>query len=140
MKKYDSKMSFFSPASNEDILNFSNQHNFQLPKSYVELISCFDGGELFIPGTVIYGILEHEHNKTVVDMNGKKYRSNSSMPRTLLIFGRLNFGDWICIDLNTSEIIEWDHELDEEYCKWNSMEEWLQETIENYDEYCGGND
>lgn len=137
LKVYGKKMLFFEPASQESINDFQTKQGIQLPKSYVELISCFDGGEIFIPGTTIFGINKRENERNIKEVNGKNARGCSKMPRTLMIIGKLNFGDWICMDLNSDEIVQWDHESDEEFCKWNSLEEWLKETIEEFDKYCG---
>ena len=132
-------MLFYEPATREKIALFQNENGIELPNSYVELLSLFDGGELFIPGTIIYGITPRANEKTIVDVNGRKARSITKLPNTYLIFGRLNYGDLICIDLNgNNEVIQWDHEQDEEFCRWNSIEEWLTDQIDDYIEYNDG--
>ena len=56
------------------------------------------------------------------------------IPNNYLIFAKVNYGDLLCINLNEEhEVIQWDHELDEEFCKWESLEEWLEDSINNYE-------
>lgn len=139
LKKFDDVMRFNKPAADGEIDEFQKTNGIELPQSYIELIRHFDGGEIFIPGTIIYGIAEKTVGRTVRDANGKLVRKDFSIPQTLLIFGKVNYGDWMCIDLNgTNEIIQWDHETDEELCRWPDMNAWLEETIANYIEYEGG--
>ena len=92
----------------------------------------FNGGEIFIPGTKIFGITDEEEYSVKFN-NGKKTRSNFNIPNNYLIIAQLNFGDFICIDLNyPNRIIQWDHEEDVEFDEWNSLEEWLSEQIRDY--------
>lgn len=139
LKKFSQIMDFHEPVSVEEINRFQKQNGLNLPNSLIDLLRCFDGGELFIPGTIIYGIREQTNGNTIKRINGKQNRKSFNIPSTYLIIGKLNFGDWLCIDLNrTNEVIQWDHEVDEEFCRWNSLEDWLEETINEYIEYEGG--
>lgn len=132
-------MFFNKPVSAEKIDEFQRENGLNLPDSYVGLLKYFDGGELFIPGTVIYGIVEETNGNTLKGINGKQNRKNFSIPPTYLIIGKINYGDWLCIDLNqANEVIQWDHELDEEFCRWSSLENWMEETIGYYIEYEDG--
>jgi hypothetical protein len=75
-------------------------------------------------------------NYNLKKINGKSIRENFNIPATLLIIGKTNDGDWLCINLNPkNEIIQWDHEQDEEFCRWENLEEWLTETIDEYVKY-----
>lgn len=130
---YGERVELNPPVSEKEISNFQTRERITLPPSYVELLRQFDGGEIFIPGTVLYGINESSNNPTVKDANRSELRRSYRIPRTLLIIGKLNYGDFVCIDLNgLNELIIWNHELDEADCKWDSLESWLQETIMDY--------
>ena len=138
LKKFDDVMEL-NPGLSESVLeDFQKSNGIRLPRSYCRLLTCFDGGELFIPGTVIYGLNRHHKILDVKTVNGKKNRELFSIPKTYLIIGRLNYGDYLCIDLNNEhEMIQWDHETDQEFCRWNSLEELLEETIADYVRYDG---
>lgn len=79
---------------------------------------CFGGGELFVPGTIFFGI--GESNK--VDLktaNSKKKRSVFKIPNSSLVSEKVNYSDFLYINLSEEyEVIQWNYELDEEFCKW----------------------
>ena len=138
LNDFSQVMLFNKSVPAEKIDEFQKENRLKLPDSYIRLLKCFDGGELFVPGTVIYGIVEEINGNTLKDINGKQNRKNFSIPSTYLIIGKLNYGDWLCIDLNKkNEIIQWDHELDKEFCRWSSLENWVEETIDEYIEHEG---
>lgn len=136
LKNFSDIMEFNRPATDMEIKQFQNINGIELPNSYIELLQKFDGGEIFIPGTIIYGINTDVDNYNLKKINGKSVRRNFNIPITLLIIGKTNDGDWLCINLNPkNEIIQWDHEQDEEFCRWENLEEWLTETIDEYVKY-----
>nr|MCR5206684.1 SMI1/KNR4 family protein [Lachnospiraceae bacterium] len=81
------------------------------------------------PGTILYGIAHSVGHHTLSEINRKS--QTFKIPETMLIIGRLNYGDLFCIDLDNQNIIQWDHEMNVEFCRWNSLEEWLEEIIAN---------
>lgn len=126
--------------SKESIINFEKNNSIILPQELKELYECFDGGEIFIPGTLIYGLLPSEKRKNLREANLKKTRCDFNLPNKYLIFAKLNFGDMICVNINSPfDVIQWDHESDEQFCYWNSIYEWLEETIKDFQEYEAGN-
>lgn len=133
LQQYNQVMDF-NKGCTESLLNaFERKNNIRLPHSYATLLECFDGGEIFVPGTVIYGT-GTSGGTSVKDANRCDIRENFSIPHNYLIFAKVNYGDFLCIDLNgNNEVIQWDHELNEEFCRWSSLEEWLGETIDNSD-------
>ena len=136
LKKFPDIMELNHPITDIEIKRFQNTNGIELPNSYIELLKKFDGGEIFIPGTIIYGINTDVDNYNLKKINGKSIRENFNIPATLLIIGKTNDGDWLCINLNPkNEIIQWDHEQDEEFCRWENLEEWLTETIDEYVKY-----
>jgi hypothetical protein len=131
-------MDLNAPLEKNNLEKFECENHITLPLDLVELLCCFNGGEIFIPGTSIYGIT-CENNNALKHANRADLRNKFSIPKTYLIFASLNYGDFICINLNSPfDVIQWDHELDEKYCSWDGLEEWLNETIENYKDYEDG--
>lgn len=117
------------PCTEDSIKEYQKINHIKLPDSYQELISYFNGGELFIPGTIIYGI----DNEIDILKANESIRKITSIPNEYLIFGKYNFGDYLCIQMEKPErIIQWDHESDELFDQWNSLYVWLNELINGY--------
>lgn len=131
LQSYSKRMELNEAVTENEISSFEKENKIEIPKDYTELLKHFDGGELFVPGTILYGIAHSAGNHTLSEINLKRqiYR----LPDTMLIIGKLNYGDILCIDLNNQNVVQWDHELNVEFCRWNSLEEWLEETIKNSD-------
>lgn len=124
------------PLSGSEICEFEKNNGIMLPKDYVEILKTFDGGEILIPGPQIFGLKESEIRKSIREANNKKTRNSLSIPKNYLIIAKLNFGDFICINLNQPfDVIQWDHENDQLFCTWNSLEEWLIENIDLFEEF-----
>ena len=99
----------------------------RLPAQYRELLSCFDGGELYIPGTVLYGLASP---RSLERANSPQARELWHIPADYVIIGRLNYGDLLCIQSEEpGRVMIWDHEKDEEACSWPSLALWLEEEI-----------
>lgn len=138
LKKYCDLMELMPPANMIDVVSYERKHNSKLPESYTKLLQQFNGGEIFIPGTTIYGIRPSDGYYAIENVNSDELRNSMSIPEDFLVIGKLNFGDYICISLNGSEkVIQWDHENGEEFYSWDSIEAWLTETIEDYMKYDG---
>lgn len=130
LKKY-SNMDLQPPCGHNTVLEFEKNNRIELPVEYKELLALFNGGEIFIPGTTIFGL--NDLSYSIKKENRHDLRALFSIPNTYLIIGKLNFGDFICINLNAPfDVIQWDHENDLEYCNWSSITEWLNDEIENY--------
>lgn len=137
--QFPNVMELENPLSLSELEHFQNSNKITIPRSLVELFSCFDGGELFIPGTIVYGVNNENVKKTIKYANRKEIRDQFDISKSYLIIGKLNFGDFICINLNSPyQIIQWDHEKNEEYCTWESLEEWLSDMIADYKDYEDG--
>ena len=136
LERYRAVMLLHKPLPQAALQAFEAEHHITLPPPLAELLSFFDGGELFIPGTIIYGVSGSAAIPNIKTANRSALRSQFHIPASYLLFARLNFGDFICINLNPPfDIIQWDHELDEQYCTWECLEEWLAETIQTYQNY-----
>lgn len=125
-----------SPLSIQQIAEFEKENNIQLPKDYINLLCCFDGGEILIPGPTIFGIEESVIRKTIKEANTKSFRNNYSIPLNYLIIGKLNYGDLICINLNTpNDVIQWDHETNQMFCSWDNISDWLKDNLSSYKKF-----
>lgn len=117
------------PCSEDRIQEYQKDNHFELPESYQKLIKCFNGGEIFIPGTIIYGIGNEDD---IIKVNNS-LRKVMSIPKEFLVFGKYNFGDYLCIEMKKPErIIQWDHENDKLYDQWSNLYDWLNELINVY--------
>lgn len=130
---YKDQHDFNNSASSRDIELAIIKGAF-IPKDYIELLKVFNGGELFVPGTVMYGITRYKDYPSLFDTKGTS--ELFSIPKNYLIIGHLNFGDIICINTEPPyDIIQWDHETDEKFLQWSSIDSFLNEQIEDYLEY-----
>lgn len=124
------------PISLNEIKKFESKNNLLLPPELKNIYQEFDGGEILVPGPKIFGLKDSETRESLREANNKKIRNNFSIPRNYLIIAKLNFGDFICINLNQPfDIIQWDHENDEPFCTWNSLKEWLKDNIDLFEEF-----
>jgi cell wall assembly regulator SMI1 len=127
-------------TSIENIEALEKQLNIKLPSIYKEFLQMCNGGELFIPGTVLAQVYEPEKGTM---RKGESYLNESfqskrrwpKMPKSYLIIADLNYGDAVCIDLdksngNDAEIIQWDHETGNVSRKWKGFVDWLMNEME----------
>lgn len=124
---YKNIMRFETGASEDLISNFEREKDIKFPEDYKEWLLFSNGGEIFVPGTEFYSIDELKTNIHT--------RIDSSRPKSLLAIGKLNFGDPIFLDPSNSNIVQWDHETDEEFLRWDNFASFLKEQIEEYNEY-----
>lgn len=133
LKQYKNVMDFNPPISSDVICKW----NKSIPLPLMELYRFFNGGEIFVPGTQIFGLTGQEDD--IINFNYSQKKILFDIPKSYMIFARLNFGDYICINTKRPfDLIQWDHENNEEYNSWDSLEEWLTESIEDYADYLHG--
>lgn len=133
LKKFPDLMDLNPGLTKEEIQAFEEKNKLVLPDSYKNLLECFDGGEIFRPGTKIYGLGVYEGQANIKEINSSVFRSYLSLGPDYLIIASLNFGDLICINLNkNNDIIQWDHEEDSAFDSWDNLEDWLEFTIKSY--------
>lgn len=131
---YKSAMKLNDPLDEKILMEFAYENDLKLPPELKELLLCFNGGEIFVPGTRIYGVKTTKDADSLKMNNRKELRNNFKIPPQYIIFAKLNFGDFMCINLNSPfDIIQWDHEQDESYCTWDSLSDWLADEIDNYE-------
>ncbi|MDE7200368.1 MAG: SMI1/KNR4 family protein [Lachnospiraceae bacterium] len=133
--------------SEAEINDFEIKYHIYLPFYYREWLKMNNGGELFLPGTVLYQIQgneEYEVGTSYVEYNFDPTKRWPQMPNYLFIIAKICTGDAVGFDLrktNKSDgvIIYWDHETGRVSKKWNSLAEWLDYEMEggkmlvNYD-------
>lgn len=123
------------PALPKTLNEFEKKNKLILPDELRELLQLFNGGEIFVPGTVIYSA-ENDGSDSLIECNRQESRGVWSIPDNYLLFANLNFGDLVCINLNEPfDVIQWDHEQDEQFNDWEGLAQWLYDEIDDYEEY-----
>lgn len=104
-------------ASEEMISKFEIEHNMTLPCEYKELLKYSNGASLF-SGDVILFSLSNDKNafKTIDDK--------------LLVIGKYNFGDLLCINLETETVVQWSIENNNIFIEHFNIKEWIIFSIE----------
>lgn len=124
------------PINLNEIKAFESENNLLLPYELKELYQEFDGGEFLIPGPKVFGLKDSGNRESLRVANSQKVRSNFSIPKNYLIIAKLNYGDYICINLNEPfDIVQWDHENDQSFCTWKSLKEWLKDNIDSFEKF-----
>lgn len=120
----------------QEISSFEKTNHIKLPDDLKELLTCFDGGEILVPGPTLFGVNFNSVRKTIKEANGKNSRCIFSIPNNYLIIAKTNYGDLICIDLNSPhKVVQWDHEHNEPFCDWNTLTDWLNDAISSYEKF-----
>jgi hypothetical protein len=117
------------PATAESISKVEKALNAVLPAAYREWLGFSNGGEIFVPGTIFYGT---DGNNSLANNNTSKLREQFSIPKNLVIIGQMNFGDFVCADLNTQQIVQWSHDDGEEFLRWDNFYIFLDNEISDY--------
>ena len=134
IRKYSAGVHEFKKGiRKEKIKLFEKKTGIVLPDDYMEFLTIYNGGEIFIPGTSIAGIYDEEQEEkekfgNYLDDNLQKKWPD--MGDKLLIVADLNYGDMICIDEENNVIVQWDHEKGEIVEEWDSFSSWLKEEME----------
>lgn len=129
LTQHTNSMSFNPPATELYISAFENDNSVQLPKSFRELLKFFNGGKIYSPGTIIYGIDSE-------DVDSFKYITKANktalkIPENYYIIAKLNYGDYICLNfLPPYDVIQWDNTNKRKYLSWTSLELWLESIID----------
>ena len=121
LKKDAAYMDLAAPAEKSAVLA-------KLPPELRELLGCFDGGEIYVLGTVIYGL---SGQRNLAWANDAAHRRRFHLPGSAMVIAKENFGDLICLEMRPPyKVIQWDHERDCEYERWDSLAHWLAWEIE----------
>lgn len=113
----------------------------ELPQEYLNLLKLFNGCEVFIPGSVIYGVGSNTNYPLFEQFNQPERLKQFGLPENYLIVGNVNFGDLICINKNQpNNLILWEIETRSIFCKWDSFAEFFAEELEEYECYLKDNE
>lgn len=124
----------------KEIELLEKQLNIKLPLIYKDFLQVCNGGEIFIPGTVLAQVYQSSKGLMV---EGESYLNESfkmerRWPQMLdeyLIIADINYGDVVCMDLSKSngidtEVVQWNHEIGTVSRKWNSFVDWLMSEMD----------
>lgn len=126
-------MRWAAPATEEELDAFQTFTGVPIPAPIRRLLLLSNGMELNVPGTQFYtlspvwpgllpdslpGLLE-----ALWDHTGLLER------RGFYPLGRTAFGDLLFLDVKTQEVVQWDHEADEEFLRWPNLEDYLDEEL-----------
>jgi hypothetical protein len=124
----------------KDIENLENDLGIKLPDLYKEFLMVCNGGELFVPGTVLSEVYIPSSGQKKIGVSYlndafKDERKWPGMPKDYLIIANLNYGDLICIDLTTNDgidadIVQWSHEEGVVSRRWSGIAEWLMDVLQ----------
>ena len=107
--------------------------DYTLPSAYLDILRLFNGGEIFLPGTVIYGIGNDSKFPFFKSANYGDIHKARSIPNSLLIIGQVNYGDLICIEKDVpNKIFLWDINEHTISYQWTDFSQLLEEEIEDY--------
>ena len=100
--KGQGKMYFLEAATKEQINQFEQENNIQLPVKYKEWLLYSDGGEFFLPaGVQIYGVA----HKPIIDIADDD-RPNENY----IVIGAMSFGDPVLCKKGDETISIYNHE------------------------------
>ena len=120
---YENKMDLNPPLSGWNTL-------ITVPAPYAELLGFFNGGEIFMPGTVIYSLEESEAE------NAASVKNSYGIPHSLFIIGRTNYDAPVCMEKSAPyRIILWDPDVCEQEAEWDSISDFFEEEISDYLRY-----
>ena len=123
LEEYGDKMDFYPPIGDSSAIR-------DIPAPYAELLGFFNGGEIFIPGTVIYSYDE------AMEENTAEVKDSYDIPDGLFIIGRTNYDAPICMERESPyKVILWDDENGEPESAWDSITDFFEEEISDYLRY-----
>lgn len=138
--KYAAGVHELNDGSDEvSIAALEKEMNVRLPSLYKDFLKVCNGGELFSGGTIlgkVYNLSEGSMKQGVFYLNrgNRPEHKWPGMPSYYFTIADTNYGDIICINLNSSngqdcEIVQWSHESGKVSKRWNSLLEWLKDEL-----------
>lgn len=125
LKKAGKKLEL-KPGASQSLIDLSETVlNRVIPDDYVQWLRISNGCEFISSGTIFYGLNTGSKYFSLEYHNSAAFRSNYSLPDDLMIIGKMSFGDLICIDAENGNIVQWDHENDEEFDYWETLMDYL---------------
>lgn len=141
INKYADNVHLLNPGVDIDYIEQTEKKlNITFPQIYKDFLQVCNGGELFIPGTVLSEIYypalgQKQTGASYINDSFSKDHRRPGMTENLLIIADLNYGDSICFDLTTSNgqdavVVQWDSEGQSISRAWNGFREWLSDILE----------
>lgn len=121
--------------SDELISNFEHIHGICFPKEYREILKYTNGADLFDGDITLYSLYDEDNSVKPTCLLGMANSPiiKKNIPDELFVMGIYNFGDLVCLNLNTGTVVQWSHEDNEVFLEYPSIHEWLIYSIEEMD-------
>lgn len=107
-------------ATDEMILRFETEHNITLPFEIKELLKYSNGASLFSGDITLFSIGCNTNPQTAFER----------LSDELLVIGKYNFGDLLCINLETETVVQWSIENNNIFLEHFNIKEWIIFSIE----------
>lgn len=107
-------------AKEELIYKFETEHNINLPYEYKEFLRYSNGAKLFGEDIFLFSLGDDTNSEVAFEV----------IDNELLVIGKYNFGDLICINLKTENIIQWSSENNNIFLEHYSLKDWIISSIE----------
>lgn len=107
-------------ATDEMISRFETEHNITLPFEIKELLKYSNGASLFSGDITLFSIGYNTNPKTAFER----------LSDELLVIGKYNFGDLLCINLETETVVQWSIENNNIFLEHFNIKEWIIFSIE----------
>lgn len=104
-------------ATEETISKFEIEHNITLPCEYKKLLKYSNGASLFAGDVILFSISNDKNAFKTIDDN-------------LLVIGKYNFGDLLCINLERETVVQWSIENNNIFLEHFNIKEWIIFSIE----------
>ena len=104
-------------ASEEMISKFESENNMTLPCEYKELLKYSNGASLFAGDVILFSLSNDKKAFKTIDDN-------------LLVIGKYNFGDLLCINLETETVVQWSIENNNIFLEHFNIKDWIIFSIE----------
>lgn len=134
--QYKDAMDLNPPASEQQIQAWEEAHGWKIPEEYAAFLLTFNGGEIYVPGVVLFGVDPVDSWCSLSEHNCPEFRGK--LDEEYLIIGKKNYGNPICIytgeeqDEELCMIVEWELETQEPFQYWDSLEALFQMEREIY--------
>lgn len=107
-------------ATEEMISNLETELDILLPNEYKEFLRYSNGANLFGEDIILFSIGDDTNIDVAFEV----------IDNDLLVIGKYNFGDLICINLKTENIIQWSSENNNVFLEHYSLKDWIISSIE----------
>lgn len=107
-------------ATDEMISRFETEHNITLPFEIKELLKYSNGASLFSGDITLFSIGYNTSPQTAFER----------LSDELLVIGKYNFGDLLCINLETETVVQWSLENNNIFLEHFNIKEWIIFSIE----------